>query len=58
MRPTARTAGAVPRSPWEKFDDLVQPIGEAEADSHQGAEEAEDEALHPYPERDREQREL
>ena len=41
-----------------EVDDLVQAVGEAEADRHEGAEEAEHGALEPDPERDREQDEL
>jgi hypothetical protein len=41
-----------------EIDDLVQPVGEAEADGHERAEEPEDEALYPHAERDREERKL
>ena len=41
-----------------EVDDLVQAVGEPEADRHEGTEEAEHGALEPDPERDREEDEL
>ena len=41
-----------------EVDDLVQPVGEAEADRHERAEQAEHGALQPHPERHGEQDQL